>query len=354
MLHLITGVPGAGKTSFTLDEFLKIENRPKYATPVNGLDYAKHNIEKIDSLEEWVNLPAGSVIFCDEAQQFLRPKRKDAISPEWVTEFETHRHRGMDFYCTTQHPMFIDIHFRRLVGEHIHYHRAYGSRLIAQRKWQRCIDDPNEHHAIQEAEIKHLTLPKHIFKEYKSTTIDTHKFKIPRKLVVSLSVLLVLGGISAYLASGFLAKAADNVAKGKEDKKTEQTTKLIENHQQNNTGLYSASLDNAKDRPLTIADFTPVTPTMPYTAPYYQDVAQPKTFPRFSGCMRSFHKTKNQEICRCVTQQGTTLAVPLDQCAAVVDGDGMPFDPFREEQLAQSSLNSSPAEHQTKQLGDRS
>ena len=63
MLHLITGVPGAGKTSFTLDEFLKIENRPKYATPVNGLDYAKHNIEKIDCLSEWVHLPEGSVIF---------------------------------------------------------------------------------------------------------------------------------------------------------------------------------------------------------------------------------------------------------------------------------------------------
>ena len=63
MLYLITGVPGAGKTSFTLADFLAIENRPKYATPVNGLDYAKHNIEKIDSLEEWVHLPDGSAIF---------------------------------------------------------------------------------------------------------------------------------------------------------------------------------------------------------------------------------------------------------------------------------------------------
>ncbi len=247
MLYLITGVPGAGKTSFTLADFLAIENRPKYATPVNGLDYAKHNIEKIDSLEEWVHLPDGSAIFCDEAQQFLRPKRKDAVSPEWVTDFVTHRHRGLDFYCTTQHPMFIDIHFRRLVGEHVHYHRAYGSRLIAQRKWQRCIDDPNDFHVLQEAEIKHLTLPKHIFKEYKSTTVDTHKFKIPRKLVIAFSVLLLLGGTSAYLASGFLGKAA-----------------------------------------------------------------------------------------RCVTQQGSSLSVPLDQCAAVVDGDGMPFDPFRSEQVAQA------------------
>jgi hypothetical protein len=50
--------------------------------------------------------------------------------------------------------------------------------------------------------------------------------------------------------------------------------------------------------------------------------------------MRFFHKTKHQEICRCVTQQGTTLSVPLEQCAAVVDGDGMPFDPFRSEQFA--------------------
>lgn len=343
MLRLITGVPGAGKTSFTLDEFLKIENRPKYATPVNGLDYAKHNIEKIDSLEEWVNLPEGSVIFCDEAQQFLRPRRKDAVSPEWVTEFETHRHRGMDFYCTTQHPMFIDIHFRRLVGEHVHYHRAYGSRLIAQRKWQRCIDDPNDHHAVQEAEIKHLKLPNHIFKEYKSTTIDTHKFKVPRKLVVSLTLLLILGGISAYLASGFLGKAADNISKSKEEKPANgQVLSVTEQPAQAQNGLYSASLDNGKDKPLTIDDLTPVLPIMPYTAPYYRDVAHPVTFPRFAGCMRSYHKTQQKEVCRCVTQQGTTLAVPLDQCAAVVDGDGMPFDPFRSEQLAQSPTAPTP------------
>lgn len=338
MLHLITGVPGAGKTSFTLDEFLKIENRPKYATPVNGLDYAKHNIEKIDSLDEWPNLPEGSVIFCDEAQQFLRPKRKDAVSPEWVTEFETHRHRGMDFYCTTQHPMFIDIHFRRLVGEHVHYHRAYGSRLIAQRKWQRCIDDPNDHHAIQEAEIKHLKLPNYIFKEYKSTTIDTHKFKVPRKLVISLILLLILGGISAYLASGFLGKAADNIVKSKEEKPAnEQALSVTEQPAQAKNGLYSASLDNGKDKPLTIDDLTPVLPTMPYTAPYYKDIAQPVTFPRFAGCMRSYHKSKQAEVCRCVTQQGTTLSVPLEQCDAVVDGDGMPFDPFRTDSNSQIS-----------------
>ncbi|MBK7300286.1 MAG: hypothetical protein IPI79_07875 [Moraxellaceae bacterium] len=107
--------------------------------------------------------------------------------------------------------------------------------------------------------------------------------------------------------------------------------------QNQSNGLYGSSLANAEDKPLTIADFTPVLPTMPHTAPYYKDVAQPVTFPRFAGCMRSFHKTKQAEICRCVTQQGTTLSVPLEQCDAVVDGDGMPFDPFRSEQVAHSS-----------------
>jgi len=332
MLHLITGVPGAGKTSFTLDFFLKIENRPKYATPVNGLDYAKHNIEKIDSLEEWPNLPDGAVIFCDEAQQFLRPKRKDAVSPEWITDFETHRHRGMDFYVTTQHPMFIDIHFRRLVGEHIHYHRAYGSRLIAQRTWQRCVDDPNEYHATQEAEIKHVSLPKHIFNEYKSTTVDTHKFKVPRKLLIAGVVLLVLASVSAYSDFGLIEKYGldrDSVTQQKNTGSDPDLKPTLDN------GLYSASLANAEDKPLTIADMTPVLPTMPYTSPYYKDVAQPVTFPRFAGCMRSFHKAKQKEVCRCVTQQGTTLSVPLDQCSAVIDDDGMPFDPFKPDSQSQ-------------------
>lgn len=338
MLHLVTGVPGAGKTSFTLAHFLSIENRPKYATPINGLDYAKHNVEKIDSLEEWPNLPDGSVIFCDEAQQFLRPKRKDAVSPEWVTDFETHRHKGLDFYVTTQHPMFIDIHFRRLVGEHIHYHRAYGSRLIAQRTWQRCVDDPNDYHSTQEAEIKHLTLPKHIFSEYKSTTVDTHKFKVPRKLVIASVVLLALIFISIYSGSGLIAKYGSSLSSSPVQEKTlDSNSKTIPDN-----GVYSASISNAEEKPLTAADMTPVLATMPYTAPYYKDIAQPVTFPRFAGCMRSFHKSQQKEVCRCVTQQGTTLAVPLDQCAAVVDSDGMPFDPFRADPQSQQLASSTP------------
>jgi zona occludens toxin len=343
MLHLITGVPGAGKTSFTLAHFLSIENRPKYATPINGLDYAKHNVEKIESLEEWPNLPDGSVIFCDEAQQFLRPKRKDAVSPEWVTDFETHRHKGLDFYVTTQHPMFIDIHFRRLVGEHIHYHRAYGSRLIAQRTWQRCVDDPNDYHATQEAEIKHLTLPKHIFSEYKSTTVDTHKFKVPRKLVIASVVLLALISVSIYSGSGLIAKYGSSLSSSPAQEKTlDSNSKTISDN-----GVYSASRANVEDKPLTVADMTPVLATMPYTAPYYKDIAQPVAFPRFAGCLRSFHKAQQKEVCRCVTQQGTTLAVPLDQCAAVVDSDGMPFDPFRSEQNTQqlaSAANPNPVQ----------
>lgn len=37
MSRLVTGLPGAGKTAFTLHEFLQVKDRPKYATYINDM-----------------------------------------------------------------------------------------------------------------------------------------------------------------------------------------------------------------------------------------------------------------------------------------------------------------------------
>jgi hypothetical protein len=74
---------------------------------------------------------------------------------------------------------------------------------------------------------------------------------------------------------------------------------------------------------------------------------------RFAGCMRSFHKAKNKMVCRCVTQQGTTLNVDDTICSSVVDDDGMPFDPFRTEQVANTSPVSPPQPLHKEAMGGR-
>lgn len=331
MLHLITGLPGSAKTAFTLHYFLSVTGRPKYATFIPGFDYEKHNVEKIESLAEWINLPDGSLVFCDEGQKWLRPRRKDAAAELWVTEFETHRHKGIDIYVTTQHPMFIDVHFRRLVGEHIHYFRPYNTqRLIAKRLWQKCQDDPDDFNAKNEAEVTHVSIPKSIFNEYTSTVVDTHKFKIPSKLVKAAVALLLIFGLSIYFGYDFFSRsltlAAGATSPAAAVPAPSASPVPMAPPVADDPAFYGQSLSNSDRRvKLKAEDFQPVHPLAPWSSPFYASHAKPVSIPRFSGCMSI------GERCRCFTQQGTALEVAGDQCALIVAGHGaMPFDPFKE------------------------
>lgn len=351
MLHLITGLPGSAKTAFTLHYFLSVKGRPKYATYIPGFDYEKHGVEKIESLPEWVNLPDGSIIFCDEGQKWLRPRRKDAAAESWLTDLETHRHEGIDIYVTTQHPMFIDVHFRRLVGEHIHYFRPYNTqKLIAKRLWQKCQDDPDDFSAKNEAEITHVSVPKSIFSEFTSTSVDTHKFKIPSKLVKAALAILIIFGLAFYFGFDFFSRSL-SLASGATSaspapvavQPSPAASAPAPAPASSDAGFYAQSRSNS-DKALTAADFVPVHPLAPWSAPFYASQAKPVAVPRFSGCLQIRDK------CRCFTQQGTSLDVDRHQCDLIVAGQGsMPFDPFKDaspERVLPRSTTSKPLVHE--------
>lgn len=321
MIRLITGLPGAGKTSNTLHEFLAIEGRVKYATFINGFDYAAHNVIPLDSLEQWQDLPDGSLVFCDEAQQFLRPRGPKDRVPDWIAAFETHRHRGFDFWLTTQNPMLIDVHVRRLTGEHWHYYRPFGFKSVSLLKWEEVKDNPRDPREIQLAQKSRVKLPPAVFQHYKSTVVDTHKAKIPKTLVYMLSALLLGAlavGFGVYKMSGRASDLLDGKAPGQSAKVTAPASIQPGGSSATSGGLYSSF---NRDRPLTAADLTPLTPAAPWTAPFYREVAKPVTFPRFAGCA-AFNGQ-----CKCVTQQGTSLAVEQSMCLDVVNNNNRPFDP---------------------------
>jgi zona occludens toxin len=324
MLKLVTGLPGAYKTAFTLDHFLfdeKLKNRPRFATPINGLDYEKHNITPINDLTDWMSCPDGSVFFIDEAQQYLRPRKKEGDLPIWISAFETHRHKGMDFYATTQNPMLLDVHFRRLVGEHIHNFRFSGAKRVARRLWQRCIDDPNDFHALKEAQITHSKVNKRVFDEYESTALDTHKFKIPTKLLFWGAFISIMFGGAIYLGYPIFSRwfSVTQTASLPTDKpKTSSLT--VVNSTQQPTNIQPV---DSKEHVLTAADLQPVTPLAPWSAPMYKNSIQIKSVPQFSGCIATPTR------CSCYTQQGTSLAVDRQTCNAVIQNNDMPFNPFK-------------------------
>jgi hypothetical protein len=228
MLILITGKPGSFKTAKTASmaiEYLK-EGRQVY-TNIDEFDY--EGVQKLPEDNDWRNTPDGSVIIYDEAQQFdfLQYKGREKLSADGrVKDFEVHRHTGHDIILVTQSPSFIHNHVLSLVGSHFHLHRAYGRAYADVFLWRYAVTMPDSTGAKNKAESHEKFKPNSkIFDQYKSTTLDTHKLRIPPiywKLggfllaVLILIFYMVFGSNNPFLSASKIKENAD-IASGKKD-----------------------------------------------------------------------------------------------------------------------------------------
>lgn len=221
MLTLITGKPGSFKTAKTASlaiQYLK-EGRPVF-TNIDEFDY--DGVQKLPENNDWRQTPDGSVIIYDEAQQFdfFQYKGREKLSSDArVKELEVHRHTGHDIILVTQSPNFIHNHVLSLVGMHYHLHRAYGRGYADVFLWRYAVMQPDSTGGKNKAESHEKFKPdSKIFDQYKSTTIDTHKLKIPPlyfKLggfllaVILLISYMVFGSDNPFLSASKIKENAD-------------------------------------------------------------------------------------------------------------------------------------------------
>lgn len=212
MITLITGVPGMGKTAYTVLKMLREQEKGERPFFVMGipdlkLDYSpcppvsewtvkKPSREDPDILEDHFTFPPNSIIVIDEAQKVYRPRASGSKVPPYVAAFETHRHLGLDFWLMTQKPGLIDSNVRDLVGRHIHIKEgAFFGRFIYE--WSEYQDVKNRS-VYQDAARRPFKPPKEVFGLYKSAELHTKqpKRKIHQAfyvLAASLLVTLYLG-----------------------------------------------------------------------------------------------------------------------------------------------------------------
>ena len=203
MITIRTGLPGAGKTLFTVYDYIArppLGVAPVKEVYVSGIDFVPDMLPFIplDEPTRWMDCPVGSLVIIDEAQRFFRNRPPGAPVPDYVAALETHRHLGIDLVLITQDPMLIDKHVRRLAGEHFHAKRTFGLSSVTMYRWQRCVDDPLDFHTKKEAEKVRRKYPKRIYKCYKSAEIHTVKRKIPFRVWATFAVLLALGPIGWF------------------------------------------------------------------------------------------------------------------------------------------------------------
>lgn len=315
MLVLVTGSPGAGKTSNTLWDFLKnpeFLNRPRFASDIADFDRAIHGIGDLDALDKWEDLPDGSVVLVDEAQRFLRPRSSRQV-PDWIGAFETHRHRGFDFFFITQHPSLIDSHVRKLIGRHIHYHRPFGMKTASRYTWEHCCESPDEFN-FKKAERARVTPNPEVFTLYKSTVLDTHKRRLPWKMIIIgvLAACAVLGGLAyPFLHYGSKAVSAPVAAPAAAVNSSADLRGAV---------VPENLTPHSGPREFKISDLVPRQRSLPWSAPVYDHLTQPTDFPRIAACVSSASR------CTCFTQQATPVDVEFSVCRQIVR-EGV-FDPW--------------------------
>lgn len=140
MITLITGLPGAGK-SLRMVQMIRDALKEGRNVYVDGIDGLQPFGWEPCELNDWENLPDGSLVVADEAQKTWGTRRAGDAPPS-IRALSEHRHRGFDFVIGTQHPTMIDKYVRTLVGRHDHLLRQFGAPISRIVTWSECQDDP--------------------------------------------------------------------------------------------------------------------------------------------------------------------------------------------------------------------
>lgn len=327
MINLITGLPGNGKTLFTigfLEQWAKRENRPVFYSGITLTDEGRERLgwQEVDALE-WFTVPPGAIVVIDEAQRVFRPRTHGKDVPKHVEQLETHRHQGIDLVLITQHPMLIDNEVRRLAGNHRHIVRKFGAQAATVHEWTEVRTDCEKPGRRADSSKTPWAYDKGIYKLYKSAEVHTVKLRLPKHVYfLAAAVCLVVLTIG-----GFWYWGSHKMGKAKE--KEVQVQQLSQGG-----GVRSKDkFDPVEDAKQYVAMNTPRIEGLPHTAPKYDEVTKPDMAPVPVACVAS------ESRCLCYTQQGTRMAVQEQQCRDIAhNGFFQDFDPNGQRQRTEQAV----------------
>lgn len=333
MLKLVTGLPGAGKTSNELWDFLHnkdYEGRPKYATPIKGFIPTNHGVLPLDHIDQWRDLPEGSVILCDEVQRYCGTEL-GTNPPDWVKDLSIHRHSGKDLIFLTQAPGLLHPFARKLVQPHVNYHRPYNTKRIVRYSWESVQSDPASKTARNTGQSSFVKTNPKVFEMYTSTVLDTHSRRLPMKSIIILALAALVAVVCIGMAVRFTMRMMH-----KDEPVPDPVTQQAVTHAAA-APIADELVSTSQGKPVWTAESVkPRIAGQPYTAPVYDQLTTPTDFPRVAACMSS----ESRGTCDCYTQQATPVDVPMSACLVFVRHGS--FDPWlsgRRQQGQQQAVN---------------
>ena len=320
-LILVTGLPGHGKTLWTLARLKPLaedEHRPvfhasgKTDTGIPGLAIEGWQVH---DPKEWFDLPANSYMVIDECQRVFPIRPRSAPVPKHVEELETHRHGGLDLYLLTQHPGLVDTNVRHLVDRHFHIVRKFGSKMATVYEFPTGVQPDPFKNRNRAGVVRHeWRYPRKVFDWYKSAEVHTVKTRIPMRvwlfvaMVLLVPVLLWLCWHRLFGSHGQAAAAA-SAAPAASAAASAVVTRPV----------FARDLD-VKAAADYLESFRPRIAGLAFTAPVYDSMTKPVEAPYPSVCMYSADMP-----CRCWSQRGFSLVVPKTMCEQLARE---PMDPY--------------------------
>lgn len=328
MIYLFTGVPGSSKT---LNVLKMVNEDPTF----KGREIYYHRIKELklpwielsaDEVMEWDTLPHGAVLVVDEAQYLMPTRDSRKPMPDWIVKMSEHRHKGYDLIFITQNPMLLDAGFRRFVGKHIHIERVFGMQSAKWMTWEKCVSDIEDHFKRKEAVVKRVPFDKKYYGLYKSAEVHTHKRKLPLKVFIPFIFLALVIGLVIYFLVRWDDRTGTDLGDGQDSSRQPGNTSLI-------PSLGAGTLSNS-NKPMNVQEYTqaltPRLPDVPWSAPIYDAVTAPKSFPR-PQCIRN----NVTGVCKCFSQQATPITISQTACYNYVENGY--FDHTKPDDYYQSS-----------------
>lgn len=313
MIYLFTGIPGSSKTLNVIkfvNEDKAFKGREIYYHRIKELQLPWIKLEE-DEVTKWDSLPDGSVLVVDEAQYLMPVRDPRKPLPDWILKMSEHRHKGLDLIFITQSPMLLDAGFRRFVGRHIHIERHFGLESAKWFQWEKCISEVDDHFKRKEAVIKRVAFDKKYYGLYKSAEVHTHKRRIPLKVIIPFVALAVLVFFVWHLVQSFNQKAAPVI------NDPFNPAAMVDPLKASSDGFGILKTQSTVSKTMTTEEYVaahqPRIPDVPQSAPVYDELTKPRTFPR-PQCIKFNATFDEPEICKCFTQQATPLTISEAAC----------------------------------------
>lgn len=328
MITMITGLPGNGKTLFSLWYI-------KHKAEKETREVYYHNIKDLTlpwtecDPQKWMDLPAGSIVVIDEAQAVFPKKPNGSKLPDFYEELATHRHRGIDIYLITQHPSLVDNFVRQLAGQHFHAVRKFGMSRATIYEWSAVNASPQSAASQKAAIPLKWAYPKEVYGYYKSAEVHTVKRAIPAKLI--LAVLLVLGvfGGGYWMLSNYQKRNDTRHESKPPDMALSSGAAAAPAGGSAGGGDGQYRPGSIEDAQHYIAMQTPRVAGLPQTAPKYDELTKPTRVPVPAACVQIGQPSSEKGVrCKCYTQDGTPMDVEFNMCVSFAQrGFFLDFNP---------------------------